>query len=147
MENEKAISEKENINFKTNITDYHSLNILVDIFKSVNDPEIPISIYDLGLIYEVIMNGNSLNIKLNLTAIGCPYYREIINNIKNEIKNKLNITDVNVEFIFDPPWNPSRMTKEGRDMYKAIYGYDPVEIWLREQKEFEEEQRELEEEL
>lgn len=139
------IQSQESTNFKTNILDTNTINKLIEIFKSTYDPEIPINIYDLGLIYEVNIINDVMNIKLNLTAIGCPYYNKILNELKEKIKQILHITNINIEFIYDPPWNPGRMTKEGREMYKAIYGYDPYEIWAREQKEFEEEQKELEE--
>lgn len=133
------------VNFKTNINNRIIIELLVNIFKSLQDPEIPINLYDLGIIYEVYKNNNILNIKLQLTAIGCPYYQKIINDLKQKINEKLNINDIDIEFIYDPPWTPSRLTHDGRELFKAVYGYDPVEKYEREQVELSSEQEIFEE--
>lgn len=145
IENRNHISSKniKEINFITNIDNIDIINKLVDIFKSTYDPEIPINIYDLGLVYEVTMVNNALKIKMTLTAVGCPYWQQIFNKIKEDINNALGISDIDIELIIDPPWTPLRMTKEGRDMYKVLYGFDPAEQWLKEKTEFEQEQEEI----
>ncbi len=145
-ENAKGDTNDE-INFITNISNNDIIKKLIAIFRAINDPEIPINIYDLGLIYEVSLINNELRIKMTLTAVGCPYWNQIFDemkkNIINALGNILNINNVNIELIIDPPWTPIRMTKYGREMYKTLYGFDPAEQWLKEKNEFEKEQEEI----
>ena len=105
---------------------------VIEVLKSIYDPEIPISIYDLGLVYRVDVSDNSVEIDLTLTSIGCPlafimprYVEESLKKAIPEIKN------VKVNLVFDPPWTPLRMTEEGRRKFRELYGYDIVEEWLR----------------
>lgn len=81
------------------------------------DPEINISIIDLGLIYGVKMEKEKVTITMTLTTIGCP----LISMIEGEIKNKLNeigLTEdqVRIDLTFDPPWSMEKMTKKGKAM-------------------------------
>src|SRR3990167_4420877 len=83
----------------------------------VVDPEINISIIDLGLIYGVKMEKEKVTITMTLTTIGCP----LISMIEGEIKNKLNeigLTEdqVRIDLTFDPPWSMEKMTKKGKAM-------------------------------
>ena len=83
----------------------------------VMDPEINISIIDLGLIYGVKMEKEKVTITMTLTTIGCP----LISMIEGEIKNKLNeigLTEdqVRIDLTFDPPWSMEKMTKKGKPM-------------------------------
>ncbi|OGK52117.1 hypothetical protein A2970_02635 [Candidatus Roizmanbacteria bacterium RIFCSPLOWO2_01_FULL_44_13] len=83
----------------------------------VMDPEINISIIDLGLIYGVKMEKEKVTITMTLTTIGCP----LISMIEGEIKNKLNeigLTEdqVRIDLTFDPPWSMEKMTKKGKAM-------------------------------
>jgi len=89
--------------------------------EEVLDPEIGISIVDLGLIYEIEIKKNKLRILMTLTTIGCPLF----NVIEEEIKNKLKVfglkdKDIELKLTFDPPWSPEMMSKKA----KAIMGID-----------------------
>ncbi len=110
---------------------------IVDALKEVYDPEIPVNIYDLGLIYEVkVERGQSgkpiVKIKMTLTAIGCPVSVALPAYVEEAVREAVpEAEDVSVEVVFDPPWTPERVTPEGRELLKAIYGYDVVEQWKK----------------
>lgn len=88
---------------------------LVAAFKSVYDPEIPVDIYELGLIYKVdIDDDRKVDIDMTLTAPGCPVAGDMPGWIENAARTVEGITDVEVRLTFDPPWDPSRMSDEAR---------------------------------
>jgi Predicted metal-sulfur cluster biosynthetic enzyme len=82
------------------------------------DPEIPVNIVDLGLIYDLqIREDNSVYIKMTLTAPGCPVGFFLIEQVKEAVKTMVpGVTRVDVDLVFDPPWTPDRMTEEAREM-------------------------------
>lgn len=89
--------------------------------KTVYDPEIPvISIVDLGLIYEVAVADSKVDVKMTLTAPGCPMAGFIANMAKEALEKLDDVDEADVEVVFDPPWNPSMMTEEG----KKLLGFD-----------------------
>ncbi len=104
---------------------------ILKALKNVYDPEIPINIVDLGLIYDVIVKDGHVKIRMTLTAPGCPIYAFLQQLVESAVMEVEGVEDVEVEFVWDPPWTPLRMTKEGREAYKAIFGYDIVEVWRR----------------
>jgi len=105
------------------------LNI-ISALRNVYDPEIPISIWDLGLIYELnIDDEGNVKVKMTLTAPGCPIAYMIIEQVKEAISRVKGVKSVEVELVWEPPWTPQRMTKEGREIFKALFGYDIVEYW------------------
>ncbi|GGP19936.1 hypothetical protein GCM10007981_05630 [Thermocladium modestius] len=126
-------SSSDEVNFKTNL-DPERVRKLIDALRNVYDPEIPIDVYDLGLIYEVMLEGDKVVIKMTLTAVGCPLSQDLGYSVGGSIQSIVpEAKDVDVEVVFDPPWTPLRMTKVGREMFKAIYGYDIVDQWLQQQ--------------
>jgi FeS assembly SUF system protein len=82
------------------------------------DPEIPVNIVDLGLIYDLqIREDNSVYIKMTLTAPGCPVGFFLVEQVKEAVKTMVpSVTRVDVDLVFDPPWTPDRMTEEAREM-------------------------------
>ncbi len=105
---------------------------IIELLKNIYDPEIPISVWDLGLIYELsIDDENVVHIKMTLTAPGCPIAGFIVNHIADAVRGIEGVKDVDIKLVFDPPWNPTKMTEEGRRKFKEIYGYDIVEEFLR----------------
>ncbi|WP_243637208.1 metal-sulfur cluster assembly factor [Aeropyrum pernix] len=112
------------------------LDRIVEALKEVYDPEIPVNVYDLGLIYEVRVEGPRerprIKVKMSLTAIGCPVSVALPAYVEDAIREAVpEAEDVEVEVVFDPPWTPERVTPEGRELLKTIYGYDVVEQWKR----------------
>lgn len=88
---------------------------LIAAFKTVYDPEIPVDIYELGLIYKVdIDDDRKVDIDMTLTAPGCPVAGDMPGWIENAARTVDGIEDVEVRLTFDPPWDPSRMSDEAR---------------------------------
>lgn len=88
---------------------------LIAAFKSVYDPEIPVDIYELGLIYKVdIDDDRKVDIDMTLTAPGCPVAGEMPGWVETAAKKVDGVDDVEVRLTFDPPWDPSRMSDEAR---------------------------------
>ena len=87
---------------------------IISILKTIPDPELGISIYDLGLIYDIIIRKPKITIVMTLTTMGCPLFNQISDPIKEKIGNLEGITKVEVQLTFDPPWNPEKMSKQAR---------------------------------
>ncbi len=85
---------------------------IVDAIRSVFDPEIPVNIYDLGLIYAIdSRQDGSVKIEMTLTAPGCPVAEEIPIWIRDAVATVEATTDIEVEIVWDPPWDPSMMSE------------------------------------
>ena len=83
--------------------------------STVFDPEIPVNIYELGLIYKVdIDDDRKVDIEMTLTAPGCPVAGEMPGWVETAARTVEGVTDVEVQLTFDPPWDPSRMSDEAR---------------------------------
>ena len=83
--------------------------------QEVYDPEIPVNIYELGLIYLVdIDDKNNVYIRMSLTAPGCPVAGEMPGMVENEVKNVEGIGSIEVEIVWDPPWEPSMMAETAK---------------------------------
>lgn len=86
---------------------------IVAALKTVYDPEIPVDIYELGLIYKVDIDDNrKVAIDMTLTAPGCPVAGEMPGWVENAVATVPGVSDVQVEMVFDPPWSPDRMSEE-----------------------------------
>ncbi len=86
---------------------------IVLALKQVYDPEIPVNVYDLGLIYEVkVDDNNKAFIKMTLTAPNCPMVDELLQDIHDAVSMVPKVDDVAIELTFDPPWDKSRMSEE-----------------------------------
>lgn len=88
---------------------------IVAALKTVYDPEIPVDIYELGLIYRVdIEDDRSVRIDMTLTAPGCPVAGEMPIWVEDAVSSVSGVGPVSVNMVFDPPWDPSRMSDEAR---------------------------------
>ena len=88
---------------------------LIVAFKTVFDPEIPVDIYELGLIYKVdIDDDRKVDIDMTLTAPDCPVAGDMPGWVENAARTVEGVEDVEVRLTFDPPWDPSRMSDEAR---------------------------------
>lgn len=86
---------------------------IVKALKTVYDPEIPVNIFDLGLIYEIDVRENNLvYIKMTLTAPNCPLADDVVRDVRDAVKNIPGVTDVEVELTWNPPWNKDMMSEE-----------------------------------
>ena len=88
---------------------------IVDVLKTVYDPEIPVNIYDLGLIYKIdlAMDG-ALDIDMTFTAPSCPAADFIIEDVRTKVSAVNGVTSANVNMVFEPEWDKSMMTEEAR---------------------------------
>ena len=88
---------------------------VVDAIKTVYDPEIPVNVFDLGLIYDInIFPVNNVFVLMTLTSPSCPSAGEIPGNIENAIRAVVGINDVSVELTFDPPYTQDMMTEAAK---------------------------------
>jgi FeS assembly SUF system protein len=88
---------------------------LIAALKTVYDPEIPVDIYELGLIYKVDLDDDrNLTIDMTLTAPGCPVAGEMPGWVENAARSVEGVQDVEVKMVFDPPWGPDRMSEEAQ---------------------------------
>ena len=88
---------------------------LIGALKTVYDPEIPVDIYELGLIYKVDLDDDrNLTIDMTLTAPGCPVAGEMPGWVENAARGVEGIQDVTVNMVFDPPWDATRMSEEAQ---------------------------------
>jgi FeS assembly SUF system protein len=88
---------------------------LIEKLKTVYDPEIPVDIYELGLIYKVdVSDDKAVAIDMTLTAPGCPVAGEMPGWVEDAVREIPEIKSCTVELVFDPPWDPSRMSDEAK---------------------------------
>ncbi|HZD93833.1 MAG TPA: putative Fe-S cluster assembly protein SufT [Candidatus Sulfotelmatobacter sp.] len=95
-----------------------SEKLVWDQLRTVYDPEIPVNVVDLGLIYSCqitpVVEGNRIEIKMTMTAPGCGMSDVLKADIQRKLGGLLSVKEVQVEVVFDPPWNPTRMTEGAR---------------------------------
>jgi len=90
-------------------------NELIAALKTVYDPEIPVDIYELGLIYRVdVADNKDVTIDMTLTAPGCPVAGEMPEMVRTAVETVPGIGAVKVNMVFDPPWTPERMSEEAK---------------------------------
>jgi FeS assembly SUF system protein len=85
---------------------------VVEVIRTVYDPEIPVNIYDLGLIYEIGIEGeNRVVIKMTLTSPACPVAGSLPGEVEKKVESIPQVTDAEVVLVWDPPWDKSRMSE------------------------------------
>jgi FeS assembly SUF system protein len=88
---------------------------VIDVLKTCYDPEIPVDIYELGLIYEVrLEEGNDVYISMTLTSPACPVAETLPVEVEQKIKNIPDVNNAKVEITFDPPWEKDMMSEEAK---------------------------------
>ena len=91
------------------------IDLIINNLKEVYDPEIPVNVYDLGLIYNVdVDDSNKANIIMTLTAPGCPVVDILVDDITQAAQSVEGVETVNVDLTFEPPWDKSMMSEEAR---------------------------------
>jgi FeS assembly SUF system protein len=89
--------------------------LVVEALREVYDPEIPVNIHELGLIYGVdVSPSGSVSVRMTLTAAGCPAAQVLPGEVERRVRAVPGVTDVTVEVTFDPPWDTSRMSEAAR---------------------------------
>ena len=90
-------------------------DLLVDKLKTVYDPEIPVDIYELGLIYKVdVSDDKDVAVEMTLTAPGCPVAGDMPGWVEDAVMTVPGVKSCTVNLVFDPPWDPSRMSDEAK---------------------------------
>jgi len=88
---------------------------IIDVLRTVYDPEIPVNIFELGLIYKVdIGDDNHVQIEMTLTSPACPVAGTLPGEVETKVSDIEGISGATVELVWDPPWNPSMMTEEAQ---------------------------------
>mgnify|MGYP001296080662 FL=1 len=90
---------------------------VVGALKKVYDPEIPVNIHDLGLIYSInVANGGSVQVTMTLTAPACPVAGTLPGEVERAVRSVEGVSEAKVDLVWDPPWNPGMMSKMARVM-------------------------------
>jgi len=87
---------------------------IVTVLKDCYDPEIPINIWDLGLVYDIAIQDGDVGIKMTLTAPGCMMGTMIAEEVKTKVKALQGVNAAKVELVWDPPWSPDKMSEEAK---------------------------------
>ena len=88
---------------------------IIDSLKTIHDPELPVNIYDLGLIYDIeLIDNNDLKVKMSLTAPGCPVAGEMPGQVANTLAKIPNIGLIEVELVWEPVWTKDRMSEDAK---------------------------------
>jgi metal-sulfur cluster biosynthetic enzyme len=85
----------------------------------INDPEMPINLVDLGLVYGIALEDRTVRVRLTFTAMGCPASDMIIGDIRERLLAEPGVDEVAIDVVWDPPWSSSLMTDEGRETLRA----------------------------
>ncbi len=85
-----------------------------DALKEVMDPEFPISVVDMGLIYNITQNGSDLEVEMTYTSTGCACMQWIENDIKERLLKEEEVEDVQIQVVWDPPWTTANLSEEGK---------------------------------
>jgi len=87
--------------------------------REIEDPEMPINLVDLGLVYGVEVGERTVRIELTFTAMGCPATEMIMEDIRARLLSEPGIDEVRIDIVWDPPWSSSRLSLEGRETLLA----------------------------
>jgi len=90
-------------------------NKVIEAVKKVYDPEIPVNIYELGLIYKIdVDEKNKVNVDMTLTSPNCPVAESLPNEVKENIKKVEGVSDVNLNLVWEPPWDKDKMSEAAK---------------------------------
>lgn len=88
---------------------------LLEALREVQDPEMPVNIVDLGMVYGVRVEAGEVTVDLTFTAMGCPAAEYLLGDVRDRLLQEPDVDSVQVNVVWDPPWTSSRITPEGRD--------------------------------
>ena len=87
---------------------------VIDALRQCYDPEIPVNIVDLGLIYDIAIKPERVDVKMTLTALGCPMAGDVMADVRDHLLSLPGIQDAGVDIVYEPVWTPERMSEEAR---------------------------------
>jgi len=88
---------------------------LIEALRDVSDPELPLSLVDMGLVYGVWLEDGVAHVKLTYTSMGCPCADFIVEDVRERLLREEGVAHVDVEIVWDPPWSKRMLTQEARD--------------------------------
>ena len=90
-------------------------NKVIEEIKKIYDPEIPVNIYELGLIYKIdVDDKNKVNVDMTLTSPNCPVAESLPNEVKEKVKKVEGVSDVNLNLVWEPPWDKDKMSEAAK---------------------------------
>ena len=99
--------------------DHTSCPALWDALREVMDPELPISVVDMGLIVDLTQHGGVVDLKLTFTAMGCPAMDFIMDDIRERLLQEPGVSEVRIEVVWDPVWTKARLSEEGIEIMRT----------------------------
>jgi len=84
---------------------------VIEVLRQCFDPEIPVNIVDLGLIYELAIKPDRVDVKMTLTALGCPMAADVMADVRDHLLTLPGVQDAGVDIVYDPGWTPERMSE------------------------------------
>jgi metal-sulfur cluster biosynthetic enzyme len=87
----------------------------MEALRDVSDPELPLSVVDMGLVYGVWLEGDAAHVKLTYTSMGCPCADFIVEDVRERLLREDGVARVEVEIVWDPPWSKRMLSQEARD--------------------------------
>ena len=87
---------------------------VIEVLRQCYDPEIPVNIIDLGLVYGIAIKPERIDLKMTLTALGCPMAADVMADVRDHLMTLPGIADASVDIVYEPVWTPERMSEEAR---------------------------------
>ncbi len=89
-------------------------NDIINVLKNIYDPEVPVNIWDMGLIYDILIEEERVIIKMTFTSPTCPMMEELLEQVRSDVADIAQGRTVKVDLVWDPPWDLSRMSESAR---------------------------------
>jgi probable FeS assembly SUF system protein SufT len=106
--------EPERPNYVANADGSINADDVHGALKTIFDPEIPVNIVDLGLIYDIAIKPERVDVKMTLTALGCPMAGEVMTDVRDHLLTLPGVKDAGVDIVYEPVWTPERMSEDAR---------------------------------
>src|ERR1700704_3750240 len=87
---------------------------VIEVLRQCFDPEIPVNIVDLGLIYDIAIKPERIDVKMTLTALGCPMAADVMADVRDHLMTLPGVKDAGVDIVYEPMWTPERMSEDAR---------------------------------
>jgi len=87
---------------------------VMEVLRQCFDPEIPVNIVDLGLVYDIAIKPERVDVKMTLTALGCPMAADVMSDVRDHLLTLPGVQDAGVDIVYEPVWTPERMSEEAR---------------------------------
>jgi FeS assembly SUF system protein len=108
------------------MTDEELKGQVIQALRTCYDPEIPVNIYDLGLVYDVAVSGGDVSVRMTLTAPSCPVAGTLPGEVEAKVRSVPGVRNAGVELVWDPPWDRSRMSDAAKLELGLELGFDTV---------------------